>query len=910
MVDTASALTSFQLDLFDNLDAADSSDLIAVDSIEIFATDETAPIDTLYICSQYLASLQDKKDINDTKNALIRYFVPGVGGPTPSAKKHKSISLSEFQQGFEFLKTVPLNILSNAPDIVLSVLEKLDSSPSQRERVRHSLRGLVEWAQKQAYLELPENPIPAGACSHIKVGLFEGLNLKPANARQILEQYLEQIEDQEVTLDTSNAIIRFFVPACGGPLPHHKPALDIEVEAGLQYLETIPLEYLNESPAIATVALDALGLTLRHGTRIRNALRDLIKWAVAEQYLPKPNSVAPWGGDISSQEMLGVVVQEEQQTLFEYYEEYCRHLEQIGRSTELNALRTAIIRYFVPGCGGPAPVHTRATANEVQAALAYLKTVPLNQLSNGTKLTETEFDRLNVPLEKRRSIRSRLRAWFNWAMERNGETIEGKEFQPVFNTFYTNGVKREYKKPGMELHEKRCPVHALCAKQFPDDYLNDGLKEQLNTYKQWRRDNDVTPGALTTEEEQILQVLGWLHRYESIPLSELSFEHLITRNKLVFWAFEYSSYEEYLMRKEIGIQEARKRADEDKERVERYLAFTGENPNSRSRRLFIALSIAKFLYRDVLGSDDYPEDRDIPILRRLLDIQADLKKKGKATQQTVKYSETSTSWEQLVRAMEKERQRADLVTIYVRNSRMRQGYKTQRRPDTAIANDLQCFLSIAFCIIIPSRSRTFYDLRIGETFKEGVLTKLGLLSIQDLQKQGLWEQYKDEIRFYIHHEKEDFKVGKSMTPALLESEGWWAEITNISFGNTCLYDYIRRWLEWGRAMQGTVPHNFFFRKERSPGPMEVCNWNSRIKTIFERWTGVPVSPKNVRKIFTSEFPEYTESAALLLQHSERMHMTHYDMRQTVDKMRPVMEANEGFIYKTLSSIKAIAPGTA
>jgi|GEM_PF-1257209 len=903
MADTASALPSFQLNLFDNLDAVDSSDLSAVDSTEISATDATAPIDALYICSQYLDSLQNTKDINDTQNALIRYFVPGVGGPTPSAKKHKPITSGEIQRGFDFLRTVPLNILSNATDIVLKVLEKLDSSYSQKERVRHSLRDLVEWARKQAYLDLPENPIPEGACTHIKVGLFEGLNLKPTNARQVLEQYLEQIEDREIKLDTSNSIIRFFVPACGGPLPHHKPALDCEIEVGLQYLETIPLEYLNEAPSIATVALDALGLTMRHGTRVRNALRDLIKWAVAEQYLPKPNSVAPWGGEVLSQEMLGVITQEKQQTLFEYYEEYCRHLEESGRLTEINALGTALVRYFVPGCGGPAPIHARATANEVQAALAYLKTVPLDQLSKGTELTEAEFDRRKVSLEKRRPIRSRLRAWFNWAMERDGKTVEIEEFQPVFNTFYTNGVKREFKKPGMELHEKRSPVHKLCAKQFPDDYLNDGLQEQLNTYKQWRRDNEVTPGALHTEEEQILQVLGWLHRYESIPLSELSFEHLITRNKLTFWAVEYPSREEYLTKKEIGIQKACKRADEDKKRVERYLAFTGKNPNSQSRRLFITLSIARFVYKDVLGSDDYPEERDIPIFRRLLNIQVSLKKKGKVTQQTMKHSETSTSWEKLVQAMEKERHRADLVTICVKD-RTRKGYRDQRRPDTAVANDLQTFLSTAVCIIIPSRSRTFYDLRIGETFKEGVLTKLGLLSPHDLHKQGLWEQYKDEIRFYIHHGTEDFKVGKSMTPALLESEGWWAEITNISFGNACLYDYIRRWLEWGRATQGAVNHNFFFRKDYSPDPMTVSNWNHRIKGIFERWTGVPVPPKNVRRIFTSEFPEYKESAALLLQHSESMHVTHYDMRNTVEKLRPVMEANKAFISEVLSRIES------
>ena len=93
-------------------------------------------------------------------------------------------------------------------------------------------------------------------------------------------------------------------------------------------------------------------------------------------------------------------------------------------------------------------------------------------------------------------------------------------------------------------------------------------------------------------------------------------------------------------------------------------------------------------------------------------------------------------------------------------------------------------MSIAFCLIIPSRSRTFYDLRIGETFKEGILTERKFLDIQALKNRDDWEQCREEIRFYIHHTGKDFKTGKSMSPVLLENGGWWAEIPNISFGET------------------------------------------------------------------------------------------------------------------------------
>ena len=56
-------------------------------------------------------------------------------------------------------------------------------------------------------------------------------------------------------------------------------------------------------------------------------------------------------------------------------------------------------------------------------------------------------------------------------------------------------------------------------------------------------------------------------------------------------------------------------------------------------------------------------------------------------------------------------------------------------------------------------------------------------------------------------------------------------------------------------------------------------------------------------MFTSHFPKYKESGALLLQHSEQTHVTDYDMRQTVEKIKPVMDANTKFISSVLNNPK-------
>jgi hypothetical protein len=845
------------------------------------------------IYSQYVGLLSDKKVILDLQNAVVRYFVPSVGGPVPSAQKRRPFTSEDIQAALDFLEDLSLEALSNAPDLAGNILSEYGSS-TQKERVRRSLRDLVDWALDCGYLAPPVNLIPEGICRQIQVSKYANLPLKRATVRQIFEQYLASIENSEYRVDTLNAIVRFFVPGCGGPSPLHKPARDSEIQAALDYLGSIPLEYLAEAPKIVTQVMQAVQLSKTQQTRIRKAINGLIRWARSAQYLPMPYSVAPWGQVCCSQAPIDVsqATPKTPQTLGDIYKNYCRHLESTGKQAELGSLQTAVVRYFISACEGPCPAGNKATQAEVQAGLSYLSTLTLEHLNHAIELVETEFERLDLSAPKRSSICLPLRRWADWvnAQPEYSRSTQNQTPEPIFNTFRPPNGLPPKKKPGAKMHANRSPIHALGAKKFPHDYINPDLQQQINSYHEWRRKNDVTVGALNTEHEQILQVMGWLHRYEGVPLEDIRFEKMITKSQLIFLAEEYSTYYEYLFQKEKGTQKARTEADQAKERVQRYLDFVGGKSRSLSRRVSVLLALAKFLYRDILGTDDFPDEQDIPVLRRLLKLQAAKKKLEKRAPQTIPYSETSVEWKEVVLVMEQQRLRAE-QTITFSHCDNSQGHLVNERPDTALANDLQRFLSIAFCSVIPSRSRTFHDLRIGETFKEGILTKRKFMSVQDLKDKGLWEQRQGDVKFYIHHLAEDFKTGKSMTPALLESEGWWAEMPNIYFGSLSLYDYIRRWLDWGRGIQGEINHNFFFRRCFSSNPMDAGDWNNRIKTMMQRWTGVPVPPKNLRKMFASTYPEFVGSASILLQHSETIHCTDYDMRATVKKMKPVVDEN-------------------
>lgn len=859
------------------------------------------------ICILYLANLEDKQTINDTKNALIRYFVASVGGPTVSAAKGRPVTPDEAEMAFNFLKQVSLEQLANAPDFALETLEKRDSSSAQKERVRRDLRNLVDWAREKEYLPPPHNPIPKGICDRIQLGRFEGLNLKPATALDIYDRYLKQLQDHEAKNDTSNGIIRYFVPATDGPLPFHKPALNTEVEAALKHLKSVPLEYLNEAPSISTPVIKTLNMSETQQTRIHSALRDMVNWAREQGYLPDPHSITPWGEKYISTALPSSIiealeVEEKEQTADDVYSSYCQHLQASNKKSTISNLQSAIIRCLLPAYSGIVPRGKKASHQEIQAAMNYLKQISLEQLYNAVELVELQFKKLCIESSKLYSYRSRVKAWIDWADDQGyfDKIKQPQKPQPVFNTFYKNGVRRQKKKPGLELHQKRCPTHSLCAKKFPNDYINPSLQEQIEAYKAWRLLKNVRPRTIKIEEGQILQLLGWLHRYESISLDELSFERIITKSNLVVWIKDYPDYRDYLVSKDECIDLAEKSANIDIQKVQRYMDFVGKHPKSQKNRVGLIISIAKFLYRDVINIRGLRED-NIPIIGYLLQLQNSISEKGTTVPQTVSYHETSVPWEKAIMAMEEQRRRAEQVFISIKSPRHREGYCDRQRPNTALANELQRFLSIAFCILVPSRSRTFYDLRIGETFKEGILTNANFLSVAEMKVKGIWDTNKDSIKFYIHHNAEDYKSGQSMAPVLMNYGGWWAELPNTKFdGNKCLYDYIRRWLTWGRAVHGSVNNNFFFNHAFSPTPMDSHAWADRIKTIFETWTGVPVPPKNIRKMFASQFPDQREAAALVLQHSEKMHISNYDMRHSIDKMQPVMTANQEFITNILT----------
>lgn len=193
----------------------------------------------------------------------------------------------------------------------------------------------------------------------------------------------------------------------------------------------------------------------------------------------------------------------------------------------------------------------------------------------------------------------------------------------------------------------------------------------------------------------------------------------------------------------------------------------------------------------------------------------------------------------------------------------------------------------------PDRSRTYYELEIGKTFVSGVFD-----GSQFIPEDKMKDKSKAEL--YIHLGANDYKTGK------IYGE-WWGKIPNVEFANEkTLYGYIYQWLTWGREIKQKLNHNFFFVGVSHRKQLNHKEWSGRFVNIFYREVGVPVSPKELRKMYVTYLKNsgaseaILEAAACSMHHSRTMQTNVYDQQEQMKKMAPALEFNKSIFAKVFS----------
>ena len=389
----------------------------------------------------------------------------------------------------------------------------------------------------------------------------------------------------------------------------------------------------------------------------------------------------------------------------------------------------------------------------------------------------------------------------------------------------------------------------------------------------------ITSGSAV---EAIYRILGWLHRYKGLPLEELRLESIINFIQLKIPSEEAIDsegkydYYQHMMKKIKAREDAVKLANKNINLIQEYLKFIGCHPKTKISALCTCIAVAKYVFQEELDNENCIDEADLLIVKRLKKLSNSINIKANSAPPTVAHADKSIPWEEAMDVLELYRQRADAT----------KSDRAETREKSAILESLQTFLSLAFMLLIPvDRSRTYYELELGKTFVYGIYERDRFTPARKMQDPST-------ATWYIHLMPGDYKTGK------IYGE-YWGIMPNVQFSDgQKLYEYIDKWLQSGREYKQKCNHNFFFRKVRKYDRLSVDDWGHRIKKIFAHETGVPVTPKELRKMYVTYLNNQQvtnaelKGAAKAMHHSPKMQEKIYNSQNILDSIAPVYDFNE------------------
>ena len=598
-------------------------------------------------------------------------------------------------------------------------------------------------------------------------------------------------------------------------------------------------------------------------------------------------------------------------TIFDAYSDFQASNTKVNKST----LRSVIHRFLAEHWGGEAPKGAKATNEEVFELIDSLKKLPATLLIDSMDILEKEFATKSIAKENSKSYKSAYKVFLEWAEANNYcEQVKEQNLKPsVQQQIFTRHKKGSGTKQKRNYHNRSSKQpFALTSKDgnsqqliYADDYVNSALANELKLFERFRSENhNCSFRTIQKDISIIYRILGWLHRYKDIPLEDLSLDLIIKFIKLnVFYSHFRDekgeiNYQDYVNRKAMVRQEAVELANENRKLIEEYLDFIGGHPNTKVIVIGLCIAVAKFIFRGEIGTDEYINDTDLPIVRRLNQLSNIFSKKAKSTLPSVAHADKSISWQETFNILEVLRKRIHCLKteyVYIPKQTNKQRICKKLRSKNAIINDLQIFLSLAFMVLIPTdRARTYYELEIGKTFVYGIYKDGKFTPVEKLQDKtvAIW---------YIHLMPDDYKTGKIY-------KEYWGIMPNIQFDhNHNLYSYIDKWINEGRQYGGKCNHDYFFRQIKRYKALTTVDWNVRIKAIFVQETGIPVTPKELRKMYITHLNNKgatnteLKGAAYAMHHSQKMQEGVYNSQTIMDRVQPIQEFNERMFKEVFNS---------
>ena len=333
------------------------------------------------------------------------------------------------------------------------------------------------------------------------------------------------------------------------------------------------------------------------------------------------------------------------------------------------------------------------------------------------------------------------------------------------------------------------------------------------------------------------------------------------------------------------------------EGVYQYFSFLEDRLASQRESVRAVVKVAKYLYR--LETKDFTNlreggFRDIEVIQALRRIsREEAGPRYDVSTSPIPYEKRAVSWEKVIDVLKGLQKEVEL-THTAKWNKLEQRHTFQKRADMPIARSLQKLLIVAFFVTMPpDRNRTIRELEVGRTLVKGIFRDGLFISAENVV--GC------QTKWYIHLMPDDYKTGKSYGE-------YWSEVPNTPlYGEKDFYHYIDLWLYKYRNLF-EPNHNFLFVKTfpKCPEvglPLEASGIHVRVRTAFIKFTGIPVSPQVLRKMYITYLKNSRateaelEAAAAAMHHSREMQSKVYDQQTTAEKIKPIFEFNQNLFKK-------------
>ena len=547
----------------------------------------------------------------------------------------------------------------------------------------------------------------------------------------------------------------------------------------------------------------------------------------------------------------------------------------------LSLYQSALFRFALPGLGGGKPSGARLTSKEIAASLKILASISISpdvkeHLREAQKET---FALLNTPKERQRQLRYYLNQFIDWGIKNDFFPSTKLPEQKSHYIFYPEKINRikitnrgKNDKFTFPFDVDDYATEQLHIKQI-QQHLQRVNQEFISFRKYYTTTQPIREITAEKNERYLKLMLGWLYRTKGIPLAEMSLSKLVPFIRLNFqireFEFEENPWLSQIIAKAKALENIKDEAKRLVNLIREFFGWLKHPPSMRTKQIYIDALIAysKYVYRDETDETMALNFEDIPLINRLKVFHREVNSsRKKSSDSHNKY----LPWTDVLDVINKLRFEADL------ENRKDRDYRIKRRLSSR-AKSLQNFVLLGFFVLIPpSRQRVIRELELGRTLKYGTFSNGRFTPFEKMANPS-------EAKYYIHLQPEDYKTGN------IYGE-WLGEFPNTEFPDgSKFYDYLNRWFfrgyqdkngDWHgmREVIAAPSEKTVFVRENLGTSYNNQRMSEKIKNIFIRWTGVPISPQDLRHLYRTYIDDPAtgatagekESAAFWMRHSSQM----------------------------------------